>query len=683
MLNWFRNRYHILYILLAVASVLILHRLFVLQVVDGASYRQISDDSLSRNTPVKAPRGEILDRYGRPLVTNRLGMSVAVQKPEDDKPKLNLTLLSLLSLLEGEESAYVDTLPISAEEPYTFQFTGESEEDRAQQEKTWKSERNFDENATAADVIARYAEKYAFDEGYTQAEMRALAGVYCDMEKRNFSASTPYVFATDIGMEAVTCIKEQRDLYPYATVYTEPVREYVNGNLAAHILGRVGIIGPEEYAELKDQGYGMTDYLGKQGVEKAFESYLKGTDGVNSLERTVTNGESKLVYSRDPIPGKSVLLTIDLDLQRAAEEALEKHIKQISSSGEKGWDADSGAAVVVDVNSGEILALASYPDFDPARFNADYTALYNDPAKPMLNRAINGLYEPGSTFKMVTAAAAMQTGFLDPNQYIQTKGIYHYLGHDFTCLIYSNGGGTHGTINVSKAIEVSCNYFFYTVAAEMGIEPMEDYARQFGLGEYTGIELADEEAKGYRAGPETREKNGGEWYPGDVLQAAIGQSDNRFTPLQMANYVATLANGGTRYEAHLLKAVKSNTEHKIVEETVPKVANEVQIDSDVQEAIFKGMRGVIQNGTGQAAFSGFPVEVAGKTGTAQVARGSDNGTFVGFAPYDNPQIAVAVVVEHGASGSAVAGVAADIFDAYFMRAAETNYESTPVGELLP
>lgn len=680
MLKWFRNRYHIIYILLALVSVLIVHRLFSLQIVDGENYRQISDSRLSRNMPIKAPRGEILDRYGRPLVTNRLGMSVAIQKVDDDKQKLNQTLLNLLHLLEENETPYQDELPVTLEEPYAFTIEGESEEAVQAKLAEWKKARNFKDATDAAGVVATFQRKYQFDEAYSQADVRKLAGVYCDMEKRNFSSSSPFVMATNLNMEIISKIKEMHEEYPCAQVYTEPIREYVNGNTAAHILGRVGIINADEYASLKNAGYGMTDSLGKLGAEKAFESYLKGTDGVNSIERTVANGENKLIYSKDPIPGNSVLLTLDLDLQKKAEQSLEENIRRLGGSG---GSVSVGSVAVVDVNSGEILALASYPGYDPARYNEDFKQLSADPGNPLFNRALMGQYEPGSTYKILTAIAGLESGNLRPNETIQTKGLYRYLNHDFTCLAYRNGRGNHGTINVSKAIEVSCNYFFYEVGKRTEIETIDSYARQFGLGEYTGIELKGEESKGMLAGPESREKNGGVWYPGDTLQAAIGQSDNLFTPLQLANYIATLANGGTHYEAHLLKSVKSNTQHKMVEEKIPVVTNKVEMQPANRDAVVKGMQDVSSSGTAAATFVNYPIKVAAKTGTAEVGRGNDNAVFVAFAPYDNPQIAVSVVVEHGSHGSSVAGIARDIFDEYFLRRQAVTQQTTPEQVLLP
>ncbi len=680
-----KNRYNILYILLALLAVLVIQRLFMLQISEGENYREISDSRLARNIPVKAPRGEILDRYGRALVTNRVGHSIAIAKIDDDKQKLNEVVYHLATLFDSQGLSYADSFPVSKEQPFVFQFTGETEEERGEKEKSFKKKYKFSAEMTASELVDKFVERYKIADTYSKEDARKLLGIRYEMEQRNFSSNNAYVFAKDVDIALVSQIKEQRDKYSCVSVYQEPIREYTSGSTAAHILGRIGIINPEEYAELKDKNYGMNDYIGKEGAEKAFESYLKGTDGTNSIERKIKEGESEVVYSRDPVPGKTIMLTIDLDLQKAAEQALEKHINRIasSSSARNGGDANAGAAVAIDLNSAEILAIANYPSFDPARYNLDYSKLLKTPGNPLLNRAISGVYEPGSTFKLVSAIAGMESGNLSPTETMVTKGRYTYLGHNFDCNIYRSSGGNHGTINVSQALRDSCNYFFYEVGRRTGIETIDYYAQMFGLGDYTGIELG-EEVRGKLAGPEERKASGREWYPGDVLQAAIGQSDNLFTPLQIANYVATVANGGTNYKAHLLKAVRTDAKSGKYEETQPEVRHKLELKPENLNAVLKGMGLVTaQGGTASAVFSDFPIKTGGKTGSAQVSSGSANGIYVGFAPFDNPQIAVAVVVEHGASGSGISPIAKDIFEQYFYGHAEVSEEVVPKNELLP
>ncbi len=674
------------YLLIVILAIVAVCRLFYLQIMEGENYREISDSRLARSIPIKAPRGEILDRYGRPLVTNRIGHSVAIAKINDDKEALNQVILNMANLFDARGIEYDDSFPISEDAPFAFAFSGSDEEAKQKAAKAFFTEKNYDEAITAEEVIQKYKKKYAISESFSNREVRKIAGIRYEMEKRNFSSNNAYVFANDVDIETVTKIKEQRDAFFCVTVYNEPIRQYTSGNLAAHILGRVGIINAEEYAELKSEGYGMNDYLGKQGVEKAFEAYLRGTDGANSIERKIKEGETEVVYSREPVPGDSVILTIDKELQWVAEQSLEKNIKEIAATSDPGSgdDANAGAVVVLDLNSGETLAVASYPTFNPARFNQDFNELNNDSTRPMMNRALSGLYEPGSTFKLCTALAALETGHVSPTELLQTTGLYHYLDHDFMCNIYRVSRGNHGIINISQALQHSCNYFFYEMGVRMGIEPIESFAAKFGLGQHTGIELPGEEAVGQVAGPELREKNGREWYPGDVLQAAIGQSDSLFTPVQIANYMATLANGGTNYKVHLLKGVKSNLAGAITNEQAPEIQNQMGIKQENLDAVLAGMLLATSEGTASAAFADFPFKTGGKTGSAQVSQGSSNGIYVGYAPYDNPQIAIAVVVEHGGSGGKAAKIARDVFWEYFFGASGAEERQVPqYNTLLP
>ncbi len=674
------------YFLIVILAIVAICRLFYLQIIEGENYREISDSRLARSVPIKAPRGEILDRYGRPLVTNRIGYTVAIAKINDDKEALNQVILNMANLFDAKGIGYDDSFPISEDAPFAFAFSGSDEESKQKAAKAFFAEKKYPDDITAEEVMEKYKKKYAIASSFSQREARKIAGIRYEMEKRNFSSNNAYVFANDVDIETISTIKEQRDAFFCVTVYDEPIRQYTSGTLAAHILGRVGIINPEEYAELKSEGYGMNDHLGKQGVEKAFESYLRGIDGTNSIERKLKEGETEIVYSRDPVPGHSVMLTIDKELQWAAEQSLANNIAQIAATSKpgSGADANAGAVVALDLNTGETLAMASYPTYDPALFNQNFNQLNADYNRPMMNRALTGLYEPGSTFKLCTALAALETGCVTPAELLQTTGVYHYLGHDFMCNIYRTSYGNHGTINISQAIQHSCNYFFYEMGHRMGIEPIETFAANFGLGKHSGIELLGEEATGQVAGPALREKNGREWYPGDVLQASIGQSDSLFTPVQIANYMATLANGGTNYKVHLLKAVKSNTADSLLTETAPQIQNQMNLRQENLDAVLAGMLLATSEGTASAAFADFPFKTGGKTGSAQVSKGSSNGIYVGYAPYDNPQIAVAVVVEHGGSGGNAARIARDVFWEYFFGASQgDDVQSPQYNTLLP
>jgi len=665
-----KNRYFILYVLVFILSVIFALRLVYLQVVLGEEYREASEKKLLSSVPIKAPRGEILDRYGRPLVSNRTGFSVQIKKTDISSQELNNMIYNLILLFEKEGISYIDSLPISSP-PFTFLFDDTNDISKEQKEIEWKLNMKIPSEATADETVNLLGEKYDIDKAYDPESVRKIAGIRYEMEKRGFGRNTPFVFATDVSPGIVTKLEEQHLDFPGVNVVTEPIREYVNGELAAHILGRVGIIYKEEYEQLKSKGYGMNDILGKDGVEKIFEEYLRGKDGTSSIEQNIEGKLTQVLTSKPPVPGNNVLLTIDAEIQAVAEKSLKETIANIQQLGQKdrkknGADASSGAVVAIDVNSGEIIAMATYPTYNPARFNEEYSQMYKDPLKPMFNRAIGGAYAPGSTFKMLTAIAALEEGIITPNDRIRDEGIYRYYAPSYqpVCWVWDDYGRTHGLINVSDALKVSCNYFFYDVGRRLTITKLNEYAKLFGLGETTGIELTGE-SPGILAGPESKKKLRNEqWYPGDTLQASIGQSFNMFTPIQLASYVSTIANGGKRYKVHLLKSVRTDKEGKIVKEQLPEVINEIKLKHENWKAVMEGMRSVTEDGTASNVFQNFPIAVGGKTGTAQVPKGSANAVFVAFAPYDNPQIAVAVVVEHGAHGNYIAPIARDIIAAY-------------------
>lgn len=472
------------------------------------------------------------------------------------------------------------------------------------------------------------------------------------MQEQGFSYNNPFIFSEDADFELVTKIKESPEKYPCAEISTQPVREYFFPETAVHLLGRCGIISKEEYETL--DGYNRDDYIGKQGAERAFESILRGTHGTRAKEKYVDSKTKTFCDDVAPIPGKDVILTIDLPLQQQAEKAL---MHAVSSNS----DALGGAVVVTDVNSGEVLAVASNPTYNIAEFSKNYTKLSKDKRKPIFNRSLSGLYEPGSTFKPITAIAALEGGVLEHNETIKTLGKYEYFDQVFRCNIYREKGKNHGTIDVRQALSVSCNYFFYELGKRTGIDIISKYASQFGLGSPSGIELTQEEAIGTVASFKERTAKNGKWYAGDTLQAAIGQSDNRFTPIALANYAAALANGGTVYRCHVLKGIKN--EEDIVY-TKPEILTTIDISPKTMQTIKEGMVKVTTKGTAKDVFSGFPITVAGKTGTAQVG-GRTNGLFIGYAPADEPKISFCVVIEGGKSGNLAATVAKSISSHYF------------------
>lgn len=634
-------------------------RLFNLQIVNGEAYKEKADNRLVRAYPIKAPRGEIVDMYGRPMVTNSMGYYVQIQSMDKENSTLCDTLGTLIKIFKADNAEYFDDFPITAP-PYEFSFSDSDNADEA--EANWLKTNKLEKYKTAEEVMNYYFGRYKVPQKYSAEEARDIVAVRYTMETKNFGIMNPYVFANNIEMGTVQKIKECEFELKGVSVEIEPIREYANGSLAAHILGRTGIIYKEEYDVMKDQGYGMNDIIGKDGLEKVLEKYLKGKDGYKKVEQTKSGNVSQILSVKNPETDNFAVLTLDSQLQSVAEKSLAENIEKARNT--KGHDCFSGAAVAVEISTGGVLAMASLPDYDPSQYNKLYDDLLKDPHKPLFNRALNGAYTPGSTFKPLTSIAALEEGIITPNTIIEDKGIYTYYAPSYqpTCLIWKNSRRTHGRINVSQAIGVSCNYFFYEVGRQLTINNIDKYARYFGLGETTGIELS--ESSGILAGPEYREKMGTQWYPGDTLQAAIGQSDNMFTPAQLASYVSTIINKGKRNSLHLVKEVRSYKTGEVVYKKETEQLSDHEISDSTVNAVKDGMRRVTEDGTAKAVFSDFPIEVGGKTGTAEVSGGSDTVLFVGFAPYENPQIAVAVVLEHGATSRFAAQVARDMFESY-------------------
>ena len=656
-------RYKIIYFLIALFCLAAVSRLVDIQLVHGQQYREQSRQKVTKTSIIPAPRGEILDRNGQAFVKNKTGFSIEIHYVKNQSNnERNLVIARLYNVIAGAGQKIYDSFPVSAD--------GKSFVISEKEIKEWKKKNGIKENATVSDVMGHYEKLYSIENFYTPAQKRAIVGVRYEMERTAFSSNNPYTVASDVSQEVVTAVKEKSDTFVGIVVSVVPVREYAQGTVGAHILGRGGKIYKEEYELLKDKDYSMNDVIGKQGIEKYFEEYLRGDDGISGIEQSVDGKRAEIVESVAPVAGNNVILTIDANLQKVAEEALARGIERVHELSEyepenAGLDAASGALAAIDVNTGEILALASYPSFNPVTFNDDYNRLYNDKNLPMFNRAIGGAYEPGSTFKMITAVAALEENIVKPGDYIEDLGVYkHYKDYTPACWIYRSKGETHGYQNITQALENSCNYYFYDVGRRVGIEAINKYAKAFGLGESTGIELENEENPGRLTSPAEREKNGSTWQPGDTLQVAIGQSDNMFTPLQMANYIATLANGGTRYRAHLVKNIRNPQTGEIVYEAQPQVDYNLAILPENLKAVLNGMKNVTELGTASDVFTDFNVAVGGKTGTAEVSQGSDNALFVGLAPFDNPKIAVCAVIEHGVHGANAAYVVRDVIDEY-------------------
>ncbi len=682
-----KRRILILKIAVTLMMCLIIARLFSLQVIHGVGYRAMSVQRITTTTVAKAPRGEILDRYGRPLITNRTGYSLKMQKTGMKSKEFNAMMLNLLNILKECGFSYEDSLPITFA-PFEFGFRDENGDGSFEDEKeAWFSKRKkITDSMSASDIIKYYRKNvYNIDDSYSDDDARRIIGIRYDQDIGGLSATNPFTLAEDIDMTVVTKIKEHSGEFPGVYISTEYFRTYEYETLAAHILGGIGKMNKEEYDSLKSKGYGFNDMVGKRGIEKIEEEFLKGTDGKKNVMKDLTDDADVTLEDIPAVPGNYVTLTIDADLQRAAEESLEKRINEIAAGGA---GANAGAAVVLDISNGDVLACANYPAYNPQTFNKDYSELVANPAKPIWNRAISGTYTPGSTLKPLIAIAALESGAVGLDEKLECNGIYdYYEDYKPKCWIWTAQHRTHGKLNVTGAIENSCNCYFYEAGRRCGIDKMDEYAKKYGLGEVTGIELSDE-AKGAMSSPAYKEKIAGEygdkkWYAGDVIQTAIGQSYSFFTPIQLANYVAAIANNGTLYKTHIVKSIRSSVDGKIVKETEPTVLNTIDVSDKTLEAVKRGMYGVVDEGSASAIFKDYPVGIGGKTGTAQVGKNkSDNALFVAFAPYDNPQIAVAVAVEKGEKGYNAAYIARDIFDEYF-DINKNRDNSINLSELLP
>lgn len=666
-------------------------KLFSLQIIETKGNTD-NATTYSTITTVRAARGDILDRNGNILVGNRASYDLVfnhyVIKSADDR---NQYLYNLLKKCAELGVTHNDHFPITATQP--FQYTLDSY--NASWQRYYQSfmvDWGLDPDITAPLLVERMRERYDLPEEWTDEEARGVIGLRYEFDLRGVTNLPNYVFIEDVSNENLSAILELNT--PGLMVESSTVREY-HTPYAAHILGYMGGMDDADWKKYEEQGYSMDAYIGQSGFEEAFEEYLHGIDG-SRLDVVSKDGaivSQKYLEGKEPIAGNNVETTIDITLQKIAEDSLAEVMHNLTdpeintSEGEStGLDAQGAAVIVMKVKTGEILACASYPTYDLANISKPevWNAIMEDELKPFFNRAFGANYAPGSTFKMCTLVAAMQNvnskgeRILDYMETIQDKGVFTSLGEGFNpkCLLYSSVQATHGTIDATDALKVSCNYFFYELGYRMTWEMMDEAAKGFGLGEPTGIELT--ESIGWRANPTSKAASytgpDAVWNAGDRVLAAIGQSENRFSPLQLCVYACTLANRGTRYRATFLNRVASSDYRTLIKQNEPEIVSKMDIAYDTYEMYMTGMRKVITDigGTANKYFGGredpktFPVEVCAKTGTAQHASGgSDHAAFICFAPKNDPEIAVAIYGEKAAHGSWLAPVAQDILEAYF------------------
>ena len=696
--------------------------LYSAQVVNHQDYLDRSATQVTRTETIETSRGSITDRNGKPLVTNREIYTVSFDPKQVPKGESAAqAALRLVELFEDQGLAWTDTLPISQTAPFSYTTATAGVANRTRFEKYlnalgWSDSvltetdpvpvmtaslrtklSSVGETLTAGTVMTLLRERFKLDEDVpegqrmTDRQARQVIGVLYEAELRTLSLKNyyvpPYVFAQGVAVEIISILNDGG--FSGVVIDQESVRQY-HTDYAAHILGRVGDIQPTDDLEQLNaqwaaaQGlpegetplspYRLDDQLGLDGVERAFETYLRGIEGKRVI---TTNADGKItgeLYTVDPQPGGTVALTIDIDFQAAVENALAEAVEAMNvddSSQTRG-----GAAAVVSVADGGILALASYPNFSQRTYFEDLAEKSADPGNPFYNRALLGTYAPGSTFKPLTAVAALESGVITPTTKINATGHWVYPGDPTNsyanCWLYNSSRGYHGRINVSEAITVSCNYFFAQLGYELGLAALTQYAADFGLGQSTGIELGENTG----ALPE------GQLGQDPAPWAAFGQADQLYTPLQLASYTATLVRGGERYAAHLLQSVRSNDGSQLLYESQPEALSTVSMSDTTLAAVKKGMGDLVTSGSIAPYFRDCVVSAGAKTGSAQTGEKVANGVFICFAPFDEPEIALAVVIEKGGSGAALASTAVDILNAYFDQS-DIGTALLPEGALLP
>lgn len=673
------GRYVVCSLLLLGVFSLFVVRLFQWQIIDGQSYYDLANTTSSSYIKLTATRGEILDRDGNPLAQNRTCYNIVFDDTLIDHDRINDIILELIGIMEETDTEWIDPLPIQLNEDGSYSF----KEDYDSEIEFLKSSSMLHVNsyATADECMTQLIEMFDCKE-YDPKDAIKIISVRYNMKKNLFDADSPYTFAQDISSDVMTVVNERTANMEGVRVDVTTIREYPDGALAPHIIGKTGPLTQEQYDAFKEDdnlfdlednlsGYSLDDTMGQNGIEYALEDTLRGENGKLAIE---TDRDGNLISSEvevAPQAGNTVYLTLDSRIQAVTNASLAKNAKAAKENAvptdddPKGADCEAGAAVMIDIKTGEVLAASTYPTYDLNKYISDiayYNQLNNDETYPMINRAFNGSFAPGSIFKPVVAAAALQEGVIDSTSTVNCTGTYTYYadsGYTPKCM------GYHPNANIFTALQKSCNIFFYDVGRRLGITKLDAYGTLFGLGEKTGLEVS--ESAGILTTPENYERRSGQtWTDGMTCNAAIGQQDNSFTPVQLVSYCASIANGGHRMQLHLVDKVTDYTRETVIEEKGATVLNEVGVDDENLEIVRQGMRLVAQAGGTASDFANYGVEIGAKTGTAQTGKGnSDNVTFIAFAPYDEPEIAIAVVLEHGSSGTYSKNIARDMLNAYF------------------
>lgn len=664
-------RYNILYILVYIVGIILIFQLFNLQIVHGEEYLQRANSRLTRETKIRAARGNILDCNGNVLAGNEIKYSLKIYKSKIDEQNLNTTILNAIFVLEKNGDKYNDDFPININ-PVSFKYENQERINK------WLEENDLADGTTAEQALEHFIDEYSLKQ-YSLEEARKIIAVRYGIDVNGYSSMRGYEISPEVCEKSVAQIEEMNHSFPGINIEYRPIRKYYYSSLASHVLGYVGKIGNEEYTQ--NEGYELDDYIGKTGIEYVCEKFLKGKDGLKQTDMSIDGTTTGEYITEEAISGSNVMLTIDAKVQQVAERALKENIEKINNGdyGEK-REVYAGSVVVLNVKTGEVISMVSYPDFEPQLFvDGISTEKWNEYTvkgrSALINRTMQSAYAPGSIFKMVPAIAGLETGKITKDEQIECAGIYPG-GYKPKCWYYTTYGRGHGYLTVSQAIQKSCNCYFYEVGTRIGIDNIEKYATYFGLGQKTNIELPGE-ISGTLAGKKLYEKLDEAWYYGNTLSAVIGQAENNFTPIQMARYIAMLTNGGKKLDLTIIKDIINNQGESIKTEEVKDYINKrlgiektseenLNIQKENLKTVLEGMQSVTEEGgTAYSVFKDFPIQVGGKTGSAEAGNDKTNAWFVGFAPYENPEIAVVVLVENGAHGYYSAEVTKEIMEAYF------------------
>ena len=657
-------------------------RLIFLQLVHGEEFAAQATNTTEYRFNVTAARGDIVDSAGRRIATSTTSYNVELSKLLIGDNDLNETIRSAVEILQANGESWNDGLLIGyADESGNYAFTGDPASETDQKAiAAVKEALGLQQYATADDVMARLIEEYQLED-YAPAWQRILGGIHYQMEQEAFSNVNNFTLAENVSDKTVATVKEHSLTLPGVEIAQTSVRSYTDGTILPHVLGRVGKITAEMWRvtdengqvtyPLRDKGYAMNDVIGISGLESAYEDELRGQDGVETITRDSDGVIIDTSVTTEPQPGKTVMLTINSEFQKAVDEALARNVQQIAAT--YNVDASAGAVVVIDVKTGAILACSNYPSYDQNLYSTQYAEYSANPGLPLYNRALQGLYTPGSTYKPSVAIAALLSGVIDHSSTVNCTGVYNYY-KDYHPRCTQHGHS--GNVDVVTALKWSCNIFFYDVGRRTTSDVYDSYAYRLGLGVPTGVEVSESTGR-------LTTKEDSNYTDSLEIQAAIGQGNTVVTPVQLATYAATIANKGVRYRTHFVKALLDTNTGEVLEETQPEIVDVIEDDKGAFDTVEEGMVGVSQT---IAELANYPYTIACKTGTPQRSDGYKvgnttkyytNSTMIAYGPVEDPQIAVGIVVEYGGGGSRTGELVTDIFNAYFF---ERSNSMTPVQE---